>query len=249
MPTLCWPLNLKGEQTMTILRIVLFLTLALPAVAQAEFEASLYGGGSFTNSADATLDAPGANLRFIGVGFNSSGTLGGKVGYWFKELPNLNASYGIGLDVFSFSANLDRQTVPATLNGASGTGTFSAIDIGVLGIGLDLVKFRLHLNKDDQFPNGRVQPYATLGPAIFRTSVKDSGNNFAPGGQKDTSTSLGVKLGLGLQYYLTKDVGLFGEYRFTHAGAEGSFVDTGVPGTLKTDLNTHHLVFGGSFHF
>jgi opacity protein-like surface antigen len=50
---------------------------------------------------------------------------------------------------------------------------------------------------------------------------------------------------------VTKDVALFGEYRYTHFHAEplltGTITGARVP--LKFDLDTHHVVAGLSFRF
>lgn len=233
-----------------LLVLVISLTL-LAQPASAEFVGELYGGGAFTNSANVTdASSLGATATFQGVKFDASGTVGGRMGYWFDEVGSLGA-FGVGLDVFHFNANVGRQTVPTTVAGFSAASTLQAVDLSTVGIGFDLLRFRLHLDKNDEFQNGRVQPYFSVGPALFITKLSDT-TNYRPINQSKSNTALGVKVGVGLNFHVMKALSLFSEYRFTHFNAEGTFQDTTPPAsqeTLKTDLNTHHLVGGIAFHF
>lgn len=245
------------EGDMMVVRL-LVLVVSLTFLAQpvsAEFVGELYGGGAFTNNASVTdTSSLGATATFQGVKFDASGTVGGRIGYWLDEVGSLGA-FGVGLDIFTFRTNLDQQTVLRTITapGAqiTGTGIIQPINISTVGIGFDLLRFRLHLDKSDEFQNGRVQPYFSVGPALFMTNISDT-TNYRPVNQSKNNTALGVKVGAGLNVYVTKALSLFGEYRFTHFNAEGTFQSTTLPAsqeTLKTDLNTHHLVGGIAFHF
>jgi len=126
-----------------------------------------------------------------------------------------------------------------------------SIKFSTLGIGFDVLRFRFHLLKSEELPNGRIQPYVSAGPAIFITEVSDS-TNFAPANQDAKHTSVGVKAGAGVHVQLPWALSVFGEYRFTHFTPEAQFQDTTFlvsQETLKTNLNTHHLVGGIAFHF
>jgi opacity protein-like surface antigen len=232
-----------------ILAVVLLLFVVTPA--SAEWIGEVYGG--FAKTGNNTLkdtSSLGLTAKFHDVNFDASGTFGARGGYWFNELGGI-AAYGMGLDVFHFGADIDQQSVPVQVGGLSTTATLQPLEVSVIGVGLDIVKVRLHLSKSEQFPNGQLQPYVTAGPAIFHSRLKDS-NNVMPNNQRESDTSLGVKIGLGLQYLIGPNVGLFGEYRFTHFKAEGSFQDTTLPAsteTLSANFNTHHLTGGISFHF
>jgi hypothetical protein len=118
------------------------------------------------------------------------------------------------------------------VGGLSTTATLQPLEVSVIGVGLDIVKVRLHLSKSEQFPNGQLQPYVTAGPAIFHSRLKDS-NNVMPNNTRESDTNLGVKIGLGLQYLIGPNVGLFGEYRFTHFKAESSYQDTTLPASTE----------------
>lgn len=241
-------------------RILVFCSIALGCATasatsvHAEFMAELYGGGSFTNHADVDITSPsfgGTSITLQGVKFDTSWTVGGRVGYWFKEFGNLGA-FGVGLDVFSFKANSDQQIVQVKIGGATlGPFQIPANDISTIAIGFDVLRFRLHLAKSDEFQQGRIQPYLSAGPAVFITETTDRGLVF-PADQSSTKASLGLKAGAGLNVHITPAWSLFGEYRFTHFTSEATYTNRLFfvsEITTKTDLNTHHVVGGISFHF
>ena len=123
------------------------------------------------------------------------------------------------------------------------------LDVSVLGIGFDILRLRAQLQQSTDFPKGRIQPYFTAGPVLSIVRLEDSVNLF-PFGQKDTDTSVGVKVGTGIMYMLPENVGLFAEFRFTYASADVDFIDTIPPPTLETleniDISTSHVIFGVS---
>lgn len=77
----------------------------------------------------------------------------------------------------------------------------------------------------------------------------DDSFNFSPGNQTDSDTSVGVKLGTGVSWLFTRNIGVFGEYRYTHFGPEFTFRDNGTTANLSTSINTHSLLVGVTFRF
>jgi opacity protein-like surface antigen len=235
--------------------VVVLCALFISRPAQAEFVGELYGGGAFTDKANVTdTSSLGATATFQGIKFDASGTGGGRFAYWFDEVGSIGA-FGMGLDIFTFRTNVNQQTVSRTITAPgvqiNGIGTIRPINISTVGIGFDLLRFRLHLEKSEEFQNGRVQPYFSVGPALFITDLSDT-TNYRPVNQSKNNAVVGVKVGAGLNVYVTKTLSLFGEYRFTHFATEGTFQSTTPPAsqeTLRTDLNTHHLVGGVALHF
>lgn len=237
-----------------ICSIAVALCLLAPVPpAQAEFVAEFYGGGAFTNSADVdvTSSLGGSGITLQGVQFKTSWTAGGRAGYWFKEVGELGA-FGMGLDVFSFRPEAERQSVQLGIGGSTlGPFQIGSIEISTVAIGFDVLRFRLHLAKSEELKHGRIQPYVSAGPALFITKTSDE--NIFPSNQSSTKTSVGVKAGAGLNVHLTPAWSLFGEYRFTHFTSEATshsvppFAASEI--TTATDLNTHHIVGGISFHF
>jgi opacity protein-like surface antigen len=86
------------------------------------------------------------------------------------------------------------------------------------------------------FPQGQVQPYLTVGPGVYFSRFR-----VRPAGGSDSSTDAGVKVGGGLTYMLNRNVGLLGEYRFSHFSPRYQ--------GFGTDISTHRLQFGATFRF
>lgn len=241
----------------SILKILSFAVccaVVLASPVHAEFVAELYGGASFTNNADVDLTSPssGATIATLqDVKFNTSWTAGGRVGYWFKEFGELG-SFGVGLDVFAFKPESERQSVQVSIGGSSlGPLQIGSIKISTVAIGFDVLRFRLHLAKSEDFQQGQIQPYVSVGPALFITETSDE--NIFPANQSSTKTSVGVKAGAGLNVHATPEWSFFTEYRFTHFTSDATFTNA-TPFfvseiTTKTDITTHHVVGGISFHF
>jgi opacity protein-like surface antigen len=225
-----------------------FLTRSSPA--SAEFFADLYVGAAYTPNSDVTfvirLPTGAADHTSHDVKWDTSGTIGARFGYWFESVP----WFGIGLDVFTFNADIPTQTVPTTILGVTAPARLGAIDVSVTAIAFDMVRLRYPFLVSPQFPRGRLQAYATAGPALFQTRVKNVGNSELTTGSA-TDTSSGVKAGAGLYWQLGKEVAIFGEYRYTHYSAEPVLQSalSPLPVPFQFDLDTHHLVAGVSFRF
>lgn len=224
-----------------------------PGAASAEWFGDLYVGGAFTQNHDVpakftflgtTAEVTGQDLHF-----DTSFVGGGRFGYWFGSVPWL----GLGVDVSYFQPDISPQTANFAVNGVSlGSGAVDKVDLSVVDISFDLMLRWPGLIASPQFPKGRLQPYFTIGPAIFVATARDSTNFGFPSNQSSTDTSLGVKVGTGVTFLLTPNIGVFAEYRFTHFSPEFGF-DVASPGFSKTivdtDVNTHHVLAGLSLRF
>jgi opacity protein-like surface antigen len=213
--------------------------------AAAEWFTDLYLGGAFTEKHDVDTNLP-SGQTVLDVKFDDSFAGGIRGGYWFPfDLGPVN--FGVGLDVSHFRPDVGQQT--RTICGASCVSSGIAdVDLSVWTIGFDAM-FRFPLLKSSQFPHGQLQPYITVGPAIFVAHAEDHGN-FAPPHQDDSDTSLGVKVGAGVAWQFTKLIAVFGEYRYTHFSPEFTFDDNTLGSTnLSTSVNTHYLLVGASFRF
>lgn len=233
--------------------LTLFVSTVYCNTAEAEWDAALYGGVASTEKFNTTQTSPGLSVTGD-VSTNTGPIVGGRAGYWFDEKPLYGLQYGLGLDVFYFTANTDTQTTSVTVNGMSGfTATSGSTENRAVGLGFDVLRLRLPLLKDEQFRNGRLQPYLTAGPAVFfsRSKSTDAVNGFNPPNQSQSDTSLGVKVGVGANYQVTPSFGLLAEYRFTHFSANYTgFSDVGGLGSpvgVQTDVNTHFFIVGASF--
>ena len=222
--------------------------LVVAAPASAEWFTDLYLGGAFTEKHDVDTNFPtiGGQVTTLDVTFNNSFAGGIQGGYWLPfDLGPLN--FGVGLDISHFAPNVSRQT-RTFCSRFCVSGEFDDFDLSVWTIGFDAM-LRYPLLKSSQFPNGQLQPYLTIGPAIFVAHAEDS-RNFEPSNQSNTDASVGVKLGAGVAWLFTKNIAVFGEYRHTHFSPEFTFRDD-VLGSAKlsTDVNTHYVLVGASFRF
>src|SRR5207237_1516371 len=105
---------------------------------------------------------------------------------------------------------------------------------------------RYGLLKDEEFPQGRLQPYAGLGPGIFISKLSGSiGFQEA----EDTSTDIGLDARLGFAYLVDSNWALFTEYRFTHVTPSWNVKVFGGETSADTTFNTHHVVLGISYRF
>jgi hypothetical protein len=224
--------------------------LVTASSVSAEWFVDLYGGAAYTARSDVTLivrpPSGPADHTFHNVKWDNSLSFGGRAGYWFETVP----WFGVGLDAFHFNSDIPRQTVPATILGATAPTTLRAIDFSITGIAFDVIRLRWPFLPNPEFPKGQLQPYVTVGPALFLTRAKNTTNSELST-QTATDTSLGVKAGAGLSWQLLKCVAVFGEYRFAHFRAEPVFnsASSSLRVPLQTDLNTHHLLGGVSFRF
>lgn len=228
--------------------IALLITIAGLAVAtpaSAEWFVDLYLGGAFTEKHDVDTEFPGGVLSALDISFNNSFTGGLRGGYWLPfDVGPLN--FGFGVDLSHFAPNIGRQSNVFCRN-VCVNGVFDDVDLSVWVIGFDAL-LRAPLLKSATFPNGQLQPYLRVGPAIFVAHADDS-FNFSPGNQTDSDTSVGVKLGTGVSWLFTRNIGVFGEYRYTHFSPEFTFKDNGTTANLSTSINTHSLLVGVTFRF
>jgi opacity protein-like surface antigen len=228
---------------MALMVTIAGLTFASPA--SAEFFVDLYLGGAFTEKHDVDTEFPAGTVSALDVSFNKSFTGGLRGGYWLPfDVGPLN--FGFGVDLSHFAPNIERQSTAFCENFCV-NGVFDDIDLSVWVIGFDAL-LRAPLLKSSAFPNGQLQPYLRVGPAIFVAHANDR-NNFSPGDQTDSDTSIGVKLGAGVAWLFTRNIGIFGEYRYTHFSPEFTFTDGGFSADMSSSINTHSLLFGATFRF
>ena len=242
---------------MTKRTIVGLLSLALwmgfliyPKVGSAEWYLDAYTGAVWTANTDLTVTSSlGTTTTYHGLDIHNDWTAGGRGGYWVnKEKMDW---LGFGLDVFFFHL----KTPPEQQVGVTSTGGSTTVNahwsLPAWGIGFDVLRLRLPLLRDEQFVHGRVQPYLAAGPAVFITYAGQ--NTFVqPGGQHSTDVSLGAKVDAGATVMVTKRIGAFAQYRFTHFTTELDYQNsTPAPAveTFKTTYDSHHVIAGLSLNF
>ena len=93
-----------------------------------------------------------------------------------------------------------------------------------------------------RYPGKRLQPYVGIGPALFMAKLSD-----ATVSDTQSTTTVGLNTQLGLRYFMTRHVALFGEYKFNYARFNFSetFNLIGFTGTYTA----HNFVIGIGYHF
>jgi outer membrane protein W len=228
---------------------LLILLLVAPLDVSAELYADLYTGAVFTKNTDLTIASNlGSTATYQNLQVNNSWTAGGRAGYWLEGQDWL----GFGLDVFFFHVKAPNQMV--SVIGPSPTATSSILadwSLPVFGVGFDVLRLRAPLLRSEEFTHGRLQPFLSAGPALFVTWAGQN-RNVQPQGQNGTDVALGAKAEAGVTFLLTKTVGLFTEYRFTHFTSKLSYQNTTPsPATefYKATYDSHQVIGGISFRF
>jgi hypothetical protein len=94
-------------------------------------------------------------------------------------------------------------------------------------------------DENDRCP---LQVYAGVGPAIFFTQTSNVN------GQSSDLGEVGVNFLTGAKYFVHRNVAIFGEYKFNHAGFD--FAQTyGPTAGIQGNYNASHFVGGLAVHF
>jgi opacity protein-like surface antigen len=203
-----------------ILAVLVVLLLTMARPGFAEWFADLYLGAAITEKSDIDVSVLGTTVP-VEADWDDSVTVGGRLGYWFGNPGWI----GLALDASFFKPADDTTIVPISA----------------------LLMLRAPLMKGSEFPHGRLQPYIGAGPSVFISSVDDDVEGV--GNVSDTSVDVGFDARGGLAFLLTRNVAIFGEYRFTHVSPEFSFDILGFRTKAETTFDTHHLFAGVSFRF
>ena len=202
-----------------IFSLILAASLAVPVgSAFAEVFLDAYIGPAFTSKGKFD-NGPAASAT---TKFDTVISGGARIGYFF--IPYI----GFAVDTSHYQ--------PDGKFGGGGSGF--KFDSRVTGLSFDLMG-RLPLMVSDNFPHGQLQPYLTVGPGVYFSHIKISPN---PGfGSKDSDSSAGIKVAAGSTWMFTRNIGLFGEYRFSHFQAD-------LLGFEK-NVDTHRVQVGATFRF
>jgi len=168
----------------------------------------------------------------------TSALYGAKLGYFFPRAR----WFGVETEIFNTTPHIKQQfttvTVPPspTVTGGTATGTVSGDHFRVLTWA--------PLNLVFRYPNTRLQPYVAIGPGIFFAQVESTATGFE-GSQ--SSTKIGLNTQVGLRYFMTRHVTVFGEWKYDHA--RFSFKENDTQFGFNGTYNMHQVAFGIAYHF
>ena len=207
--------------------------VTLPSVLPTSFDNGL------TN-----VDATGRLGQILGGGTVSDQSLqnsilyGAKVGHYFKAIP----WFGIEAEVYNTTPHIKQQLV--TFSGTAGTfgpAELPGLNFRVLTVAPFNLMFRYHKTK--------LQPYVGVGPGIFFARAHDPS---LTSDNSQSSVGIGINALVGLRYYFTRHVSLFGEGKFNYARFSFDQTPAGANFNLfgfDADYRIFHASFGLSVHF
>jgi opacity protein-like surface antigen len=240
--------------------LVLAVLAFAPARARAEGFLDVYAGAAFPqkNDVDVHTDDPVLNSGAPGTDgaifrtaypvnqnfdWETSPSLGIRGGYWFEFSEFTPSFLGLALDMSYYRAFEDTD--------------FAEINIWATPM-TPLLMLRLPLGYSEDYPGGRVQPYAAVGPGFTITAATADLSNLGIGMDdfEDVSFDVGFDARAGLAVQISHSFALFGEYRYTYLKPdfEDTVDDFGSPKfetevDIDPTLQVHHVVFGARFTF
>jgi opacity protein-like surface antigen len=205
---------------------LLFFLVAMgsPGLARAEPYVAAYLGATFPLDAKIT-DNTASPLSASGVRVDESVVFGGKFGLWTDVVRWL----GIELDLSGYETDIPAQV-------ASGLSVV-ATDMGITALGVHLLG-RIPLGPPEGDPMRRAYFYLGGGPAILGVRGERLGT------RQDVS-EFGLHALAGFKVFLSPNIALFAEYKFTYA--EVTFDITG--GTEDIELKINQVYGGIAYHF
>jgi opacity protein-like surface antigen len=216
--------------------LVIILTLSILVfniqLAATEVFVDLHAGLSLGTGEDITHIAQGVK-EIEKVDLTNSFTIGYRLGYWFKGFR----SAGIAVEASHFKHDFRKD----------------GIDNGHLRITpvSSMLMFRLPLLKTNHYPAGELLLYGGIGPSFFFSSIKVDYSLFSGSGNySDRSIDIGLDMRAGIAKMVSENISLFCEYRYTDF--KPGFEDDDNRGNrvkIETDVNTHHVLIGFSYHY
>jgi opacity protein-like surface antigen len=197
---------------------VILLCVGLPSLASAEW----YVAGQF-----------GVNLADQLTAIRGTGVLSGLSAPDF-DLKNSYAyggKFGYYPGHYIFGAELDvLYSNPHIKN----LDDVPGVHLGVTNIGMHLLL---------RYPGLTFQPYVGLGPALIVSRLGSSATT-----QADTDVTVGLNLLTGIKAFVTPNMAVFTEYKYTMATLR--FTEAfGDNSGFHGDYRVHQLVIGLSYHF
>ena len=180
----------------------------------------------------------------------SSLLVGIKLGHFFSRAPWL----GIETELFQTTPHIKQQDItirsdsPVTFTPAGG-GPPTLINTPLTSPGFQGANFRVitwaPLNFVFRYPGTRLQPYVAIGPGVFFGRIKDGSITQGPDSQ--SSTKIGLNTQVGLQYYITRHVSMFGEWKYNYT--RFNFQENDNFFGFKSTYSMHLFAVGINYHF
>jgi opacity protein-like surface antigen len=223
----------RGAVTLLSVLIVFMATMTPGGLFSSDAQAETYFGGmlggAFPNKFSDVRDVQGRS--FSDLELKNSVVAGIKLGHYFSKAEWL----GIETELFAAAPRLKPQTVPGTGPGCPCALTTADPSLRTITWAVNAVV---------RYPGEKFQPYAGVGLGVFFADLRTQGS------QADNAVP-GLNALAGARYFLTKELALFGEYKYAQASFNfGQAINTGAGLTaLKGDYSANMFVVGVSAHF
>jgi opacity protein-like surface antigen len=208
-----------------------------------------YIGGQLGVALPASLSDGDINSSFFLSGtthgdleLSNSFAFGGKVGHYFNSV----SWFGLEAEVFHTTPHIEQQvhTIQnSSVPGPTLTATLQGAHLRVLTVAPFNLMFR--------YNQTRLQPYIGVGPGIFFARIK--GEGLAPDSPESTSDNarLGLNAKVGIEYYATKHITAFAEWKFNYAHFKFNENQNLFPFPYGFDATymVHLVSFGVGYHF
>ena len=187
-----------------------------------------------------------AGITTSDLSLQNSLMYGAKLGYYFDSIKWL----GVETEVFNSTPHLKQQTPTATVPPGfvfvappSCAGSQSC-SVTVPGQSVRVLNWA-PINIVVRYQMGQFEPYAGVGMGVFFANLKDGAS-----GESSSSTAVGLNTQLGLRYLVTKNLSVFGEWKYNRASFNFSESSpTQATGGFKGDYSANILAFGVGYHF
>ena len=146
-----------------------------------------------------------AGVTVSDLSLQNSLMYGAKLGYYFDSIKWL----GVETEVFNSTPHLKQQNATVSFGGASATATFPGQSVRVLNWAPINIVVRHQM--------GQFEPYAGIGMGVFFANLTDGAS-----GESSSSTNVGLNTQVGLRYLVTRNVSLFGEWKYNRASFDFS---------------------------
>lgn len=176
----------------------------------------------------------------------SRSILGGvKVGYFFAPIR----WFGLEAEFFYTTPNIKQQNTTITIQPSTVLRDFGPVGAGTVQGVLSGDHFRVitiaPMNFMFRYPKTRFQPYVGVGPGIFLARVHTTVAGFEG---TQSSTKLGLNAKAGAEFYITRHLSAFAEWKYNRASFNFDSNTSGGFG-FRADYDVHLVAVDLNVHF
>lgn len=236
----------SGAGRKTVLVVTLFLSLTVSNAYSEMYLGGQVGSSVMGNSlTDAKLTDFSPNGTMSDRELSRSIMFGAKIGYYFPQVRWL----GIETEVSYTTPHIKQQNTQVTVPPGAVLQGFGAVSGGTAEGVLPGDYFRVitwaPVNLMFRYPALRLQPYVGVGLGLFFARVHTTQVG-VEGSQSAMSVGLNAKAGL--EFYITRNLSAFGEWKYNRANFGFDSNNNGTFG-FEADYQVHFAAIGLNLHF